>query len=394
MIMKNFYLFFLLFITVTAQGQIVNIPDANFKNALLTYSPIIDTNSDGEIQLSEAEAVLGLFVGSNNIHSLEGIKGFTNLTQLSVSENQLTSLDISQNPNIEFLNVEYNQITSLDVSQNPDIGYLNARFNQITSLDVTQNPNLYFLGLPQNQITSLDVTQNPNLVGLSVSENGLTSLDVSQNPILGVLYLSTNQLTSLDVSQNPSLINLTLSRNQLTSLDVSQNPILDILFVSNNDLTSLDVSQNSSLVELILFNNQLSSLNLKNGNNHNMIRMLAQDNPNLPCILVDDENNTYPICAGNNGWCKDSTTIYSEDCVLGIEEYDSINFTIFPNPTQNVLNIESNEAIESIRIYSLQGQLIKVDSSSKVDVTQLSSGLYFVQVIIDGKSETKKFVKK
>ena len=47
-----------------SNGQIVNIPDANFKNALIDEG--VDTNNDGEIQVSEAEAVISLNVWSMN----------------------------------------------------------------------------------------------------------------------------------------------------------------------------------------------------------------------------------------------------------------------------------------------------------------------------------------
>ena len=64
--MKNYYLFFiLLLVTLTAKAQIVDIPDTNFKNALLNHDPIIDINNDGEIQESEAESVTVLRMVNN-----------------------------------------------------------------------------------------------------------------------------------------------------------------------------------------------------------------------------------------------------------------------------------------------------------------------------------------
>ncbi|MFN3640336.1 MAG: T9SS C-terminal target domain-containing protein, partial [Flavobacterium sp.] len=68
-----------------SQAQIINIPDANFKAKLLEASPSntiarntqnqyfkIDSNNDGEIQLSEALEVYGLNLNNANIESLEG----------------------------------------------------------------------------------------------------------------------------------------------------------------------------------------------------------------------------------------------------------------------------------------------------------------------------------
>jgi len=69
------------------------------------------------------------------------------------------------------------------------------------------------------------------------------------------------------------------------------------------------------------------------------------------------------------------------------------NFSFYPNPTQDVLFIESQEPIEIVKIYSLQGQLIIEGSSNRVDVSQLTTGLYFVQVSSNDKTSTKRFIK-
>ena len=58
--MKNLYILLIaLFAFTISQAQIVNIPDANFKNALLNHIPVIDLNGDSEIQISEASVFNG-----------------------------------------------------------------------------------------------------------------------------------------------------------------------------------------------------------------------------------------------------------------------------------------------------------------------------------------------
>ena len=105
--MKKLYtLLVVVLIGFVGKAQIVNIPDANFKAKLLAASATasiaynstgtkikIDTNSDGNIQISEALLVYQLIVSSSNIVNLTGIESFTNLTKLDCSYNQLTSLD-------------------------------------------------------------------------------------------------------------------------------------------------------------------------------------------------------------------------------------------------------------------------------------------------------------
>ena len=67
-------------------AQIVTIPDANFKAALLAHSPVIDLNNDGQIQVSEAVAFTGtMSINSKNIADLTGINAFVNITRSSVA---------------------------------------------------------------------------------------------------------------------------------------------------------------------------------------------------------------------------------------------------------------------------------------------------------------------
>lgn len=55
----------------------------------------IDSNADGEIQLSEAMQVRYLNIENSNISSLEGINSFINLKDFICQNNLLTSIDVS-----------------------------------------------------------------------------------------------------------------------------------------------------------------------------------------------------------------------------------------------------------------------------------------------------------
>jgi len=82
---------------------------------------------------------------------------------------------------------------------------------------------------------------------------------------------------------------------------------------------------------------------------------------------------------------------------LGREETDLINFTMFPNPTSDVLQFKSNETIVSYKITDITGKLVqsKAIEVSKIDVSQLSANMYFVTVTTaSGINHTEKFIKK
>lgn len=108
--MKTKILFIIIVFTTFCNAQIINFPDANFKLALVNstwqYGSIaknisgsnmtVDTNSDGEIQISEAQQVYKLIINpvvlSPDINTLEGINNFTNLTDIIINGKSLSGL--------------------------------------------------------------------------------------------------------------------------------------------------------------------------------------------------------------------------------------------------------------------------------------------------------------
>lgn len=102
-----------------------NFPDANFRNYVKTF----DTNNDNVLSSAEISAVTAINVPSKNISDLTGVELFTNITYLICYENQLISLDLSQNKKLTNLSCHSNQLTSLDVSKNTGLKSLDCYAN-------------------------------------------------------------------------------------------------------------------------------------------------------------------------------------------------------------------------------------------------------------------------
>ncbi len=84
---------------------------------------------------------------------------------------------------------------------------------------------------------------------------------------------------------------------------------------------------------------------------------------------------------------------------LGFEEESLGNFELFPNPTSELLTIRF-ETVQNcdLRIYAPNGAIIRHDSSANsiektINVTDLPTGIYFLNVITDSSSEIRRFVK-
>ena len=222
----------------TVQAQVsFNVPDPAFQqwfyqtySDLRNYKEEQDENGNmywrpirnGEIIPASVVAQMAgettLWLNGKGISSLKGIEYFPTLETLYCYNNQLTSLDVSQNTALSQLYCHNNQLTSLDVSQNTKLTHLNCFNNQLTSLDVSGCTALEYLRCYRNQLTSLDVSKNTELYSLDCYDNQLTSLMPSES--LRVLMCHNNQLGSLDVSNLSRLSTLYCYNNQIKETEM------------------------------------------------------------------------------------------------------------------------------------------------------------------------------
>jgi hypothetical protein len=72
---------------------------------------------------------------------------------------------------------------------------------------------------------------------------------------------------------------------------------------------------------------------------------------------------------------------------------NNLKFSMFPNPATNLLNIDIASDIQSVEIYSLQGQKVLTGSDKQINISGLSAGMYMVRVQdVDGGIATQKLL--
>ena len=237
-------------------------------------------------------------------------------------------------------------------------------------------------------------TANINTVTtLDVGELGISDLTGIEDFVsLSELKCDNNNLTSLDVSNNTALTALICDNNQLTTIDVSENVDLYLFYCGVNQLTNLDLTKNVALQYFWCNANNLSSLDFRNGNNTLIFDFVALTNPNLFCIDVDDATYSASMWFNIDPQCS-----FSENCgSLGTEDFDLESFTMYPNPVNEKLTITLNEE-STYSIVNVNGQVLKKGKLGPGDNTlmtsQLSKGLYFLDIRTDSGFIFKKLVK-
>lgn len=373
-------------------------PDANFREYVTdtvladsTESKADDAALTAE-QLDRISTYSWVNVSSREIKSLDGIEWFTGLKELDCYNNQLTSLNVSNNPLLGSLHCGNNHLTTLNVSSNPLLKSLDCgnsdndgwSDNQITSLDVSNNPALESLDCYNNQLTSLNVSNNPLLESLHCSNNQLTTLDVSSNLLLKTLWCGGNQLTALDVSNHPKLIRLNcngvyvadkdgnmVNTSQLSTLNASNNPSLEFLWCSDNRLTTLNVSNAPALTELHCQGNKLTALDISTSP---ALTELWCYNNYLSTVNVSNNPMLTTLHCGNNPLTEldvsSNTALTYLDCSGGREYIEENNVSVISQLT--TLNVSNNPALEHLDCYN--NQLTALDVSNNSALKSLDCG--------------------
>lgn len=325
--MKKSLLLLLGLFTIVANGQIVNIPDTNFKNYLIEIM-LIDTNNDGEIQVSEAETVTSLNIYSGSeINSIEGIQSFINLTSLDTEGVPLNDVDISGMIYLDYVDVtgatghlnasgctslevleNGNTITGLDVSGCPALTEIVVYY--LDELDFEGCTGLEYIGASGvTFLTHLDVSSLPNLETVNWINGALTSIDIDGSDALKYINLMHNNLTDIDFQGNVNLLELNLEFNNITDINVSGCSNLTDLNFYENPLESLDVSNCTSLPNLAVITEGITYLNVTGCSS---MYSLSCNNSPIESIDLTGMENLHSLTLNNCGLTSLDVSGFSE----------------------------------------------------------------------------------
>jgi uncharacterized repeat protein (TIGR01451 family) len=405
--MKKLYtLILFLLLSFVGNSQIVNIPDANLKVALLnitasdqlasTQTPVyneildlwevtmfnsIDANGDGEIQVSEAQAIKFLNIVISSVTNLTGLEAFSNLKYLKYrADNSITSVNFSVLTNLKSLDCSQSGITNLSVSNLTNLVYLDCSGNTIQNLDISTLLNLERLYSSGVNLNSLNTSQNLNLKYLECEFNLINSLNVGTLTNLETLKCSGNQLTSLNISGAINLKKLECNNNQLSNLDLSQNLLLEQLKCNDNLLSNLNLVGLNNLDNLSCNHNQLSAINVLGLNNlknvdcsfNNIANLDFSTNINLINFYCQENQLTFLNITG-------LTNLLGFDC----SNNSLSNLDISQNPNilgincsfNQLSNLNTSQNIQFQNLYITFNNITALDLTQNVNLERLRCGV-------------------
>ncbi|WP_242093592.1 T9SS type A sorting domain-containing protein [Aestuariivivens sediminicola] len=96
----------------------------------------------------------------------------------------------------------------------------------------------------------------------------------------------------------------------------------------------------------------------------------------------------------NNGAGSGHVQVYDFSAVLSSDDIVLQQFSIFPNPTKDYINIQLKEGVDlkKISVYNNVGQFIYATRQTLISTKSLSKGLYFIEVETDSGKATKRII--
>ncbi len=244
-----------------------------------------------------------------------------------------------------------------------------------------------------------DVDNDDNFISLSVK-------NISDNTVLGAEL--NNNILSIHPEENQygtSDITIEALSNGKTctlTLPVSVNPVDDAPYIANEldnlTITSLDelqvdlsnvfsdIDNNDAEIEIQITGNSNEGLLQCNLNNSILL---------LQALKAGNEIVTIDLKAISNNLNITYSYDVNLDISTGINMPGKENISFYPNPCRDVIFINSNDKLSRISIYSLHGQLIKIIESPEntINVTDILSGTYIIQLEQEDQIITQKFIK-
>ena len=97
-------------------------------------------------------------------------------------------------------------------------------------------------------------------------------------------------------------------------------------------------------------------------------------------------------------WELDIDDFAISSSTLGVDDFETGNFTHYYNANSDVLTLKSsNRPIDSIELFNLLGQKVVSDKLSQnnetIDLSNIGDGIYIAQITIDDATKTIKFLK-
>lgn len=246
------------------------------------------------------------------------------------------------------------------------------KYNKVVDVNPMSYPMIDVFGDDKVNVSSF--TSSNNILNYPVNYNRASNLYIATFGNLDIKYLTPTKdyllLNNIEMDNNPDNAN-TFTFDLINNVNWSANSDQNWLNLSFESLTG-----------------KYEYKNLISGSGDTKIIMSALTNN----TGVDRTANV--MISGDSG-VSPKTIAITQSAVLASGETQTFITTLYPNPTSDILNIETQQKISKIEIFDVSGKLLKMENGKdkKVSVSQLAKGMYIIKLYTEKGVINSKFIK-
>ena len=270
-------------------------------------------------------------------------------------------------------------------------------------------------------LTSMGIAQEIVTVDATADQLGYGSwYEINGTPVAGSTWGVLDLKTVVDPANNT----LTLQPNFNTYADnpgdpywVNQTTLLGnkifegSTFVESFDLVGTSVTFEGSIISNTLSAEYEAQAFIKVFNNNFSVLKdeyaplgeagtdftVTFDNPEDTDFIVQYGFYVKGINANPTNEAVLGSVVVTSTSIASVNDFNTINVSIYPNPTTDNINIQSDEQITNVVIYNTLGQVVKNESPDatnfSMETANLDAGIYFAKLSTEKGSTTVKFLK-
>lgn len=344
-------------LTVSKASQTITfnaIPNKTFGDADFNLA----ASSTSNLAISYTSSDLSVATITGNVVTIVGAGNTTITANQSGNTNYAAATDVSQNLTIN----KAVRVVTIDPIPTKTFGDPNFFITSSVVGGVPQNNNTFYYFA--NSSTSNVATLNVNTGEVSIIGTG--TVDFSIEYRVEANYVRTDVAGSFTVNKADQTITF--------------DPISDV-GVNAADF-NLTATSNSSLpISYISSNPSVASIN------GNVVDVLAVGSTTINASQIG--NNNYNAAQSVSQTLTVSNT-------ASIDDFNNLDFEIFPNPVSSSFEIKSEIKIDEVEIYNLLGQKVKQfinPKNNKFSVDELKTGVYLIKIHSEKGVATSKILK-
>jgi hypothetical protein len=214
------------------------------------------------------------------------------------------------------------------------------------------------------------------------------------------VYIECLEGNSVDTSQIGKYLHYVINFNNNTNQTINDINIVNVFDASKFDMNSIQILYSYHPLKMQAKNNNvrytLTNADVGGPGGSGGILLKIKTNDNLTTNSTVLNNADVYFDYGNPLTTNNEETVFQN---LGVNQNNiDSEVSIYPNPTNSVLNIKSSNEIKYFEIYDVSGRLIQsslVNSlDSIINISERSNGIYYLKVVTSEGIKVEKIIKK